>query len=124
MYLKRLQNDLYELFKNSGIGMVLLPISKILLLVYPIYLLLRNFSFLDPVTNIIAVISSILYVAYIIGLLINFAEDNMIMVAVAFALRTLSYIVGIVMHSFSINSVIYIVLYASLASWALYKSNL
>lgn len=123
MYFKRVQIDLYELFKNSSIGITLMQISKILILVYPIYLILWNFNFLDSVTSIIGTFSAVLYAAYIIGLLTSFAKNDMTMICVAFALKAVDDMLSLIIYSFSIGTLLYTFLYAALAVWAWYKSN-
>ena len=123
MYLERVQRSLYDLCKNSGIGVVLLQLSKILALVYPIYLILCNFNFLNPVMGIIRIFAAVLYFAYVAGLITSFAKNDMIIVSAAFGLKAIDYIIGLIMYSFNITTLSYAVLYVILAVWALYKTN-
>ena len=123
MYLKRVQSCVYELFKNSSIGIILMQFSKVLVLVYPIYLILWNFSFLNSIMNIIGTLGAVLYATYGIGLLASFAKNDMIMIGIAFLLKAIDDIISLIMYSFSISTLLYTVLYVILAVWALYKSN-
>lgn len=123
MYLERVQKSLYDLCKNSGIGVVLLQLSKVLTLVYPIYLILWNFSFLNSLMGVIGIFGVILYVAYIAGLITSFAKNDTLIICIAFALRSIDDILSLIMYSFSVSTLLYAILYAILAVLALYKSN-
>lgn len=114
MRLLYVQQMLYNYLKSKSVFLILLQISAVLLLVYPVYLLLTRISFLDGFINIIRCISPIFYFAYFLGLILCFAKNEMLLISIAFAIRALIEIVDIFLYSFGISSVISIAIYIAL----------
>lgn len=103
---------------------MLAQFSQILILIYPLYLLVGNFSFLNLVTSIVSNISAILYIAYIMGLIFSFAKNDMKIIGTAFAIKALDYLIGIIIYSFSISTILYLTLYVALAICSFYCATI
>ena len=114
MRLLDVQQMLYKYLKSKSVFLILLQISAVLLLVYPVYLLLTRISFLDGFINIIRCISPIFYFAYFLGLILCFAKNEMLLISIVFAIRALIEIVDIFLYYFGISSVISIAIYIAL----------
>lgn len=113
MNLSKLQNTVYECVMNQPLLILFMKYSRVLALIYPVYLVLNRIPYLNPVISIIAYVGAILYGLYLIGILLCFAKREMIYVVIAFACRTLAYIISLV-HYFSISSILCLALYAAL----------
>ena len=124
MRLLDVQQMLYAYLKNKSVFLILLQISAVLLMVYPIYLLLTRISFLDGFISIIRCISPIFYCAYFLGLILCFAKNEMLLISAAFAIRALIVIIDIFMYSFGISSVINIAIYIALAGFTFLYSRI
>lgn len=124
MNYKELQKDLMDCVKNNSIGVLLMQFSKILVLIYPIYRIIGNFSFLSFITGIIGMFSAVLYLGYMIGLIISFAKNDMLSIGIAFGLIAVDYLIGMIMYSFSVGTILWLALYGGLAALTLYKSTI
>jgi hypothetical protein len=116
MKLSDVQKVLNDYFKSKDIMLIGLQISRILVLIYPIYLLLCQFTVLSV---IVGIVGPILYFIYIMGLVLSFSKNDMLALGVAFGLRACSNLFSIIMYSFNTSFLLNIAVYAILAilSW-------
>ena len=124
MGLSEVQKSLMNYVKGNSITVLLMQISKILVLIHPVYRIIDNFSFLGFLTGIISMFSAVLYLGYLIGLIISFAKNDMVSLGIAFSLVAIDYVIGMIMYSFSINGILWLALYGGLAALSLYKSTI
>lgn len=119
MKLSDVQKVLNDYFKSKDIMLIGLQISRILVLIYPIYLLLCQFTVLSVIVGIVGIVGPILYFIYIMGLVLSFSKNDMLALGVAFGLRACSNLFSIIMYSFNTSFLLNIAVYAILAilSW-------
>lgn len=118
-----LQKDLIRYLRSKPNIWVIAQFSQIMILIYPIYLLLGDFSVLNFVMGAIGTISAVLYVTYIMGLIFSFAKNDMKIIGIAFAVKSLDYLIRIIKCSFRISTILYLILYVALAIAAFYVST-
>ena len=124
MNLSELQDAVYSYVVRNPFFAMLIQFSKILVLLYPIYMVLCKISFLNELTIVIGYISVILYMGYIIGIILCFAKKDMLYISSALLLRAIVRLISIIQFSFSLNNVIGMVLYAMLAWMAFNNKDL
>ena len=125
MELTTVQKTLLEYLKGNHFFSMLLPFSAVITLVYCIYNVLSNITFLTFVSKFYA-ISGILFIAYAIGLIISFAKNDMLIIMIAFALMALSnvlefFVFGNIVPR--ISSIIDVIIYGALAYMAMLRYN-
>lgn len=118
-----LQKDLIRYLRSKPNIWVIAQFSQIMILIYPIYLLLDDFSVLNFVMGAIGTISAVLYVTYIMGLIFSFAKNDMKIIGIAFAVKSLDNLIRIIKYSFRISTILYLILYVALAIAAFYVST-
>lgn len=127
MKFKEVQKSLYDLFKSSSGGLVLLQASAVLTLIYPILGILGDIPFIKAVAGVLGIFGAVWYLAYMVGLAASFAKNDMKIICAAFALRCIDNIISIIIYSFAIrtllSTVLYIALYALAALAVFYMSN-
>ena len=125
MRLSEVQGTMDRYFRGNNVTVLLMQFSNILALIYPIYLILTRFNFLDFITGIFGTVSIIFYFAYFIGLILCFAKNDMLTVTIAFGLKAALEIIDLFVFSIGINSILSIVAYIAItiASFNYYKSN-
>jgi len=106
--MREVQGSISNFLQKNQYTAMVMPFSKIFLFVYPVYLLLAQFSFLTDFTNIIAVVSSILYFAYVLGLIMCVAKGEFQMISAAFAIRALVEIIALFTYSYDYMTGLYI----------------
>lgn len=122
MSLSELKGAVLAYSARNPLFSVLLPFSKLLVLIYSVYLLLNNILFLSPITSVITWISPLLYIAYIIGLVLCFAKNEMLIISIAFWLRAIDDLLFIIQYTVNVNSIVGIILYAALG-WLTFKTT-
>ena len=118
-----LQKDLICYLRSKPNIWVIAQFSQIMILIYPIYLLLGNFSVLNFVMGAVGTISAVLYVTYIMGLIFSFAKNDMKIIGIAFAIKALDCLIRIIMYSFRISTILYLILYVALAIAVFYGTT-
>jgi hypothetical protein len=100
------QKSLMNCLKSNSISTSLMQFSKAMVLVYPIYLILCEFEFLNILTKYIAMFTVVMYLGYVIGLIISFAKNDMLSIGIAFGLVALSFFIGLIVRTFTLAAAI------------------
>ena len=125
MRLSEVQKTLDKYFRGNNVTVLLMQFSKILALIYPIYLILTRISFLHFVTGILGTVSIVFYFAYFIGLVMSFAKNDMLTITIAFGLNVILEVIDLFVFSIGINSILSIIAYAmlTLLTFNYHKNN-
>lgn len=89
---------------------LLLKFSSAMAVIYPVYLIVSRFSFLDFAWKYIWMISAVMYIAYFAGMNLCFARNNLILLDIAYSCMAVNYMLGL-QYGVKLNRIVYIAFY-------------
>lgn len=113
--MKSIQDSIFKYAQSNKYFFPMIKVAHILAVIYPIYLLVTEITFLSVIWQYVRLFSSIMYIAYYIGTILCFASNRLIPLDIAYGCMTFSYILDL-QYGITLNRLVYICFYGLITS--------